>query len=368
MLNNFIDNFVPIESVEFLWGNMPVDCHFSYGDVATFPFTLVKITSGEFEGWGEMLVHSNQRFFDFAADLVGKDTRLLDDMLGELLDIESEDKHLAELFSLAGYALLSNVSSLSIAHLLGGAKRQIIPLMPCIFPTGPEDGAAKAEKYARQGFKSLKMKLVAQSQRDLNTIKQIRGAIGKDIVFQGDANLGFSSQDIHGGILARLYDAGLDIIEDPFDGTVDEYLSQKKPGNPKIMIDVPARIDEQLKEYLEKGAVDFVNFHPCQQGTLKHAVDRYKMSESFGVPAVVGGTGFTGIGTVIYQQLASVIGLSAPCGELGGSFDHGMPAKSCEPLPIENGSIRLDPDKKVSIEPYIEKLQPYFIDTKQIVG
>ncbi len=368
MLQNCINNPVPIDAIEFLWGNMPVDCHFSYGDVSTFPFTLIKLISGEFEGWGEVLLHSNDHFFDFAAGLLGRDARLLDEMLNELLDIESEDKYLAELLSLSGYDLMSNVSNLPVANLLGGAKRKVIPLMPCLFPTGPEDGAAKAEKYVRQGFKFLKMKLLAQPLQDLDTVKQIRKTINRDIVLQGDANLGYSSQDLHDGILAKLYDAGLDIIEDPFDGNADDYLSQKKPGNPKLMIDEPARRDETLKKYLEKNAVDFVNLHPCQQGTLTHAILRDKMSESFGVKTVVGGTGFTGTATILYQQLASCIGTSAPCGELGGHFDHGMPASSCEPLIIENGTIKLDPEEKIIIKPDIENLKPYLIGKKQISG
>jgi len=70
-----------------------------------------------------------------------------------------------------------------------------------------------------------------------------------------------------------------------------------------------------------------------------------------GIPTMVGGTGFFGIGTAAYHHVASVIGLSMPCGELGGSVDHGFEAQLVKrSLPIAGGSVEIPDTPGIGVD------------------
>lgn len=352
---------VTIDEIGFFWGKVPVKCHFSSGSVEHFPFMLVRLVSEGSAGWGETLCNFDDKFRTLADSILGCDAGRLDDRLCELLDIESEDRYVAEAFSMAGHNLAAQVRSKTLSQLLGPVGRTKVPLMPCIFPSDPEDGAATAAKFRAQGFSQIKFKLMGDVARDVETLRQIRKAVGEATILQGDANCGYSLCEVREGLLAKLKASGLDIIEDPCEGGAQDYAGLRSSEHPRIMIDVAARKDGLLREFLEAGGADLVNLHPCQQGTLTHAIERAKLCEEFGVPVMVGGTGFVGVGTAAYQQIAAVIGLSQPCGELGGGFDHGMPENLCGALTAKAGNVDLA-DIKTSNSigrPNFKIIEPY---------
>ena len=76
---------------------------------------------------------------------------------------------------------------------------------------------------------------------------------------------------------------------------------------------------------LQKGSADIIGIHPDQPGSMSRVIQHVHLAESFGVPAVIGGTGYTGIGTAAYQHITAAATPGGRCGELGGVFDHGMP-------------------------------------------
>ncbi len=75
---------------------------------------------------------------------------------------------------------------------------------------------------------------------------------------------------------------------------------------------------------------------------MSRAIARAKASEIMGCKVWIGGTGSFGVQAAAYQQLASVIGTSMPCGEIGGLFDHGFVNDIIEkPYELKNGAITL---------------------------
>ena len=66
------------------------------------------------------------------------------------------------------------------------------------------------------------------------------------------------------------------------------------------------------------------------------------MAQSFGVPVVIGGTGYASVGSAAYQHLTAAAVDDGPCGELGGFFDHGMPRNLVrQTLRVEDGSVEI---------------------------
>ncbi|MFH1008550.1 MAG: mandelate racemase/muconate lactonizing enzyme family protein [Candidatus Latescibacterota bacterium] len=355
---------LPIERVEVYWGKVPVHCHFSYGSPDTFDFLLTRIESCGHFGWGETLIPQVDDCCDHTTRLLGQDAGRLDALLE--LDVEGRSDLYVESLSMALYDLVGCATGKPLHALLGGLHRKIVPLMPCVFPEDAEDAAVKARAFVDGGMKHLKVKLMADPQRDLDTIRAIRRAVGAGISLQGDANEGYAIEELDAGLLADLKTEGLDVIEDPCKGSPAQYARLRRPGHPAIMVDEMARHDVLLEETMAANAIDLVNLHPCQQGTFSHAIFRARMAQTFGVPEWVGGTGFIGIGTAAYQHLAGVIGLDGPCGELGGAFDHGQPVL-CDNLPIQDGCVHLSDTPGHGARPRMELLEKYLCG-KQTIG
>lgn len=332
-----------IQSVTLRWGKIPVDLRFSYGDLSEFDFTYIYLKAGGFVGVGEAVVSPRDAFAEFASSLVGKDARRLD----SLLPTQACDFYvrvLCEAFSMAVHDLVGKISGLPVHSLLGGKKRNKVPLMPCIFPENPDDAAARAKMFFDQGFnRYLKTKLMGQLEEDAERVSAIRSVAPEGLILQGDANKGYKTVDDAKKAVRILGDKGLDIIEDPLSGGIDDYrsLCNSCDGRAKIMVDELARETSSLIQVLRAGAAEVIGLHPDAPGSLTNALLNAKIAEAFGVPVVIGGTGYTGVGPAAYQHLTAVLA-SGPCGELGGFYDHGMPAKFIESsLPTEDGLVTI---------------------------
>jgi len=350
---------VPIKQVEVISGQVPAECRFSYGTQQSAPFTLVRLQSDEAEGWGEVRIEPDPTMIEAAQAMQGADADQLDTWLADYFDLESTQRMYAEAFSMAGHDLVARVAGTPLYQRFGKAVRTRVPLMPCLFPENPGHAAQTARAFIGRGARHLKLKLIGDLDKDLEHLTAVRSVAGASVILQGDANRGYSFRDLVEGGLASLRDAGLDVFEDPCDGTAEQYAELRSMRASKIMLDVDARSNARLEAFLSAGACDLVNLHPCQQGTLSNAVARAGLCQWFGVPVMVGGTGFTGIGTAAYHQLAGCIGTELPCGELGGHLDHGMPPGLTTDSQENPAATRLTDTPGLGVRPDLTALEAY---------
>ena len=328
------------------WGEMPVRVSFSYGKAEVFPFFVVRLETREAEGVGEVVVPRNAFLERLLEDLIGADARKLDALLPPT---ENRQEHVVcEPVSIALHDLVGKLAGLPLHALLGGARAKRVPLMPCLFPESFDHARTAAKQWLAERYRHLKVKLVGDPDEDLGRVRAVRSAAPADVVLQGDANEGYKTLDAAYDAVARLGEAGLDVFEDPLEGGVAEYAElcrRRQPGDAKVMVDMLARRTEDLAEVLREGAADVVGIHPVQPGSLTRARHHARLAQSMGVPVVIGGTGYTGISPAAYQHLAAVVTPDAPCGALGGHFDHGMPRSMARaPLPIRDGHVDI-PDR-----------------------
>ncbi len=349
---------LPITAVTMDWGNMPVDVRFSYGAPEAFPFTIVRLRSNQLQGLGEVLTTPSDAVKEAAASLVGADALRLDALLTGVWD--EVDQVRREPFSMALYDLVGQASGLPLHTLLGGARRTTVPLMPCIFPESAEHAGQRAAEFVAQGFRALKVKIFGELEGDLAIIRAVREALGADGYVQADANEGYPAAEVTAETMKALAAAGLNAAEDLIDGELSDLRALRGCSSVQIMPDAPARSLEGIHQILRADAADRIQLHAGQQNTLSEAMARYWTATACGVPALVGGTGYCGVGTAAYQQLASVIGLEGPCGELGGAFDHGMPEDLVEtPLTIRDGEAILPETPGLGVKLDEEALQRY---------
>jgi L-alanine-DL-glutamate epimerase-like enolase superfamily enzyme len=356
-----------IENVEFTWGHIPVDLHFSYGDVDRFPFTIVRLRADDVVGCGEVLVPPNEVAFETAQVLAGSDARRLDTLLPPTTT--DRDRIFQEAFSIALHDLVGRLAGLPLHALVGGRQRDAVPLMPCIFPRQADDAAEDARRFHEQGYKHLKVKLVGRVGEDRRRVNAIREVVPEGLVLQGDANEGYETIDEAVRAVSVLSDEGLDLFEDPLRGDVEAYRQLRNNCNgarAKIMVDALARSTSSLASVLMAGAADAINIHPDQPGSLSRVIHHARMIQAFGVPVHIGGTGYVAVGSAAYQHMTAVVGSEGPCGELGGVYDHHMPTSFVrEPLKISNGCVQIPDTPGIGVELDDQKLEPYAEESRQ---
>ena len=329
---------LPIEKIVIHQGRIRTNLRFSYGSVDFFPFTIVEIISGELIGVGEAVGGNPDTFVAAAKAMIGMDALAPNTVLEMALLNEPRPFVEREAFSIGLYDLAGKFLDVPFHTLLGGKKRDRVPLMPCIFPGSPGDAGEKAAKFVEQGYNHLKVKFMGDQEEDLSALKAIRDTVGDGIYLQADANNGYAPSDSFLHTLDAFDKCALNVIEDPIKGTCRDYADLVGKTAVKIMVDEKARTIAGLVEVVKSDAADFVNHHPDNAGGLDIFLKMSGICESFGIPSAVGGTGYLGIGTAAHQSLASVIGLSFACGELCGVVDHGFEMALAKTLyPVDAG-------------------------------
>ncbi len=341
-----------ITSARVDWGRMPVKLRFSYGTIDAFDFQIVRLRAGDAEGIGEIVVPRHPFLDEVLAGLIGADARGLDALLPAVTD--GLERLVCEAVSIALHDLLGRISGLPLYVLLGGAAQTRVPLMPCIFPEDAGEAGQQARSWFERGHRFLKTKLIGDLAEDQARVEAIRAVAPAGATLQGDANEGYTTLDEALEAVERTGRAGLDVFEDPLKGDADAYAALRRRRSDdaaRIMIDALARRTTDLADALRVGAADVVGIHPDQPGSLSRALRHVRLAQAFGVPVVVGGTGYTGIGTAAYQHLTAVATPGGPCGELGGAFDHGMPRSMARrPLPMADGFVTLPDAPGMGIE------------------
>ena len=327
-----------IERIRLHAGQMPVDLEFSYGSVRKFGFVMAEIHAGGIVGLGEGLAARAEDCAALAQSLIGRDALLLDQLIPAQPEFTWQGVVTREMFSMALHDLAARAAGWPLHVLLGGARRNEIPLMACLFPKSPEQAAETARRFVGQGYRALKVKLFGEAARDAEIIRAVRSELPEGFL-QADANCGYKRFEEAADALPLFQDAGLDAIEDPADVPLEEYcwLMEAMP-RPKIILDSPTRGHRAIHEAALRRCCDAVNLHPNMQGTFSEIRDRAAILRLSGVDVEIGGTGYTGVGAFAHMHVAAVHGMEYPFGEIGGWQDHGMPASTAaEPLPIRNG-------------------------------
>lgn len=330
-----------IESVRVTVGDGPCEVRLASGAIARYAFGIVRIRAAGFEGLGEGHVRDVQALSNAARSLVGADARRLDNLLPDRVH-----PPIGEAVSIALHDLVARALGVPFHVLLGGAARRRVPLVPCVFAAEPRAAAERAARFAQLGFPGVKFKLFGDPQLDLAVLEAVRGATPRDRTVQADANCGYRDLETVRGLLPRLADAGLDIVEDPLESAPGDpyrdYAALRGLSRVRIMLDIGVRPDGGLADAIRRGSGDLINLHPNQQGSVSRALRRAAAAAALGLPVFMGGTGSFGVQAAAWQQLAAVVESDLPCGEVGGVFDHGFEEDVVvDPYRLEGGAVEL---------------------------
>jgi L-alanine-DL-glutamate epimerase-like enolase superfamily enzyme len=330
-------NLLRIDKITLYHGTMPVSCHFSYGSATSWRYCIAVVAAGGTVGYGEALHADVESAKATARKLLGRDALSLDALLPDA-PFTWQGSVIREMFSMALHDLTARSMKTPLAFSFGAGRRERVPLMPCIFPQSSRDAAEAAGHFVEQGFLSLKVKLFGETEGDCSLVRSIRSIFPQGYL-QADVNGGYKTLARARVALPRLFEAGLDVVEDPADIPLEEYsVLLELDQRPRIMLDAPTRGAAALAQVIRLRSCEIVNLHPNMQGTFSEIKERIAVLRQAGIEMQIGGTGYTGVGAFAHLQLASALESAFPYGEIGGWLDHGMPCSTASsPLPIENG-------------------------------
>ena len=269
---------------------------------------VVKITTDEgVYGWGEGYG---------PADVIQKGIALLEPLLmgknpleNESLWFEMYRKTLdfarrSVLFAaisaidIALWDIKGKALNLPVSTLLGGRHRnKVVPYATGLYfsdsKTLVQDLVVEAKAYVDQGFKAIKMKVGLSIKDDIEHVKNVRKAIGKDIKLMVDSNHAYSLREA--AELARKIE-GYDItwFEEPVS---PEFYEQYSELRSKTSIPIAGGECEYLRygflQLLQNKSVDIAQVEICASGGLTEAKRIGSLASTFGVDLIphVWGTG-----------------------------------------------------------------------------
>ena len=149
----------------------------------------------------------------------------------EMKNMKAKDFHVFAHFDHALYDLKGKILNLPVYELLGGVRREEIPLEHIVsFLPTPEEVAEEAKMAVDAGYRAIKLHVNREPENAERRVKAVREAIGPDIPLAIDMGMAYNPIDA-ARLLERLdKECGLNFAEqplNPYDISGQQFLRSK---------------------------------------------------------------------------------------------------------------------------------------------
>lgn len=311
-----------IESIAIYRVKMPLVYPFrtAFADVHEIESMFVKMTSGDFAGWGEASPWSSPTY---SAEWAAGAYILIRDWLAPRLlgkDIASGEELQQKLSEFKGNYFAKACLDLSWWDLQAKLKGE--PLWKAL--GGLSDAAWVGADFGvmetiealletmndavRAGFRRIKLKF--RPGWDLDMLRAVRHAFPA-VTIHVDCNCAYRLRDLE--ILQALDDYKLAMIEQPLahDDLVDHAKLQRKIKTP-ICLDESLTSPEKASKAIEMGACRWINIKPGRVGGITPALEILRIAEDAGIPCWIGGMLESAVGASHCLALATLPNIKYP--------------------------------------------------------
>ncbi|WP_199434116.1 o-succinylbenzoate synthase [Qaidamihabitans albus] len=362
-----------LTGVELRWVRMPLVTPFrtSFGTQTAREVLLLRVVTGDAEGWGECVAMSEPRYsseyVDAAADAI---THFLVPALAAArrLDANSVAPALAPVrgHRMAKAALEMGVLDAELraegrplARELGAVRERV----PCGVSVGIMDSIGElldtVGGYLDAGYVRIKLKI--EPGWDVEPVRAVRERFGDDVLLQVDANTAYTVADARH--LARLDPFGLLLIEQPLDE--EDLLGHAELAT---RLTTPLCLDESITsaraaaDAIRLGACRNVNIKPGRVGGYLEARRIHDVCAAHGVPVWCGGMLETGLGRAANVALAALPGFLLP-GDTSASGRY-YRADITAPFVLEDGHLPVPTGPGLGVEPLPDVLESVTVRTE----
>ncbi len=191
-------------------------------------------------------------------------------------------------FDLALYDIAAKAAGQPLYQFLGGKKKPIESDLTIGIDT-PEKMAATAVEFVEKGVTMIKVKLGKNAKDDIERIRLIRQAVGKDIKLRIDANQGWSYDD---AVLALTGMGSMDVqfCEQPMRKWNDEWLPELCRISPiPLMADESVFTHHDAERIIRNKACAYINIKFAKSGGIHEALLINEVAEKNNIPCMMGG-------------------------------------------------------------------------------
>ncbi|MFC0524693.1 mandelate racemase/muconate lactonizing enzyme family protein [Pontibacillus salicampi] len=292
----------------------------SIGTITHTSYNLIKIETDEsMVGFGE--TNPMQRFSEETPEtiniiinkylkpkLIGENPLNIQNINNIMDETMKGNPHAKAAIDIACHDLFGKKTNLSLSSLLGGAIHTSLPLMGSIGGGSLQDNIKEAEELIRKGYSSLMIKVgSATIKEDIERVRAIRQALGKEFPLIVDANQGWNAQEAI-AFARQVENCDISLLEQPVPAMNYEDLKKVKES-----ISIPISADESLfSKYdalrlINMKAVDVFSIKVSKHGGIYKTKEIMKLAEAFHIPCLMNSMIEGGI-----TQAASLhLGLSA---------------------------------------------------------
>ncbi len=225
---------------------------------------------------------------DFAAAWKGRDPLAIGDRMDQLHAFTAFNATAKSAFDMALYDIAARAAGMPLYRFLGG-KSKLLETDLTIGIDSPENMAQKALSFKQNGVRIIKVKLGKDGKEDVEKIRQIRAAVGEDIILRIDANQGWDF-DTAKYVLGEMEPFHIQFCEQPM-----RYWDDGRLPELRRSVKIPIMADESVFDHhdalrlIEAGACDYINIKFAKSGGILEAEKIAGVCAKHGIPCMMGG-------------------------------------------------------------------------------
>lgn len=305
-----------IDKIELFQYDVTTARHFSFGTWNNRQHLFLRISSGIFVGWSEVLAATNSPDFnpmqwgeflkDYKKLTINNAYELLRKNQRKESDLSNKQMELLEMSLLD---LIGRIKQKPAIELLGLYGKKTVPGLFCILDESASGVKEIVNNALQQGYKShIKIKMFGKKELDLLLLQTAKEMLGKNSILIADANGGyktFSNTDELASILKEFNHFGLYGIEDPAKMSLEQWSElQMKVGSLNLIPDEPMRPSWEGFKKVNRNMGRIFNLHPCAMGSIIDMSRMVHKIKSFGGKIMIGDASFVGPGCSQWRQIA----------------------------------------------------------------
>jgi muconate cycloisomerase len=314
-----------IQSVETLLVHLPTRREHMWTGL-TEPigrYLLVRITSDEgVIGWGEAPALKDWggefgRYFGESASL--SETVIQNYLAPAIIDLEVGNiveaharmdsvikgyPYSKAALEIALYDVAARTLNCPVHILLGGRVRDKIPVTHSIGLLDIDVAEREAAIVAKEGIKTIKIKVGVDPQRDVEIVQRIRDAVGPGVSLCVDANEGYKTPGEAIKTIRKMEYCDLIYVEQPVSG-IERNAQVARSIDTPLMLDESAWNSHDVIQIIEARAAEIVSIYTTKPGGLLRAMEVAAVCRAAGIICNVNGSVETGVGNLANLQLAA---------------------------------------------------------------
>jgi muconate cycloisomerase len=204
----------------------------------------------------------------------------------------------------AAFDLAGRQCGLPVHRLLGGATRRRIPVTHSIGLIGFEDAEREVAQVAREGIRTIKIKIGVDPDRDVEMVRRIRETVGPGVALCCDANQGYRTPGDAIRAFRRMERHDLIYFEQPVEG-IARLAEVARAIDTPVMADESAWNAHDVIEIAERRAAQIVSIYTTKPGGLLRAMEVAAVAGAAGLACNVNGSVETGVGNRANLALAA---------------------------------------------------------------